>query len=67
MDANHISERVAVTRQEISVLKVINARHWVGQISSRSTAGATSWGSSRNCRTCWDFVPSHSCDLFHGA
>jgi hypothetical protein len=29
MDANHISERLASMRQEISDLKVINARYWV--------------------------------------
>jgi len=29
MDANHISERLASVRQEISDLKVINARYWV--------------------------------------
>jgi len=29
MDANHISERLASMRQEMSDLKVINARYWV--------------------------------------
>ena len=29
MDANHISERLASTRLEISDLRVINARYWV--------------------------------------
>jgi hypothetical protein len=29
MDANHISERLASMRQEISELRVTNARYWV--------------------------------------
>jgi hypothetical protein len=29
MDANHISERLARMRQEMSDLRVINARYWV--------------------------------------
>jgi hypothetical protein len=29
MDANHISERLAIMRLEISDLRVINARYWV--------------------------------------
>jgi hypothetical protein len=29
MDANHISERLATMRQEMSDLRVINARYWV--------------------------------------
>ena len=29
MDANHISERLASTRQTISDIRVINARYWV--------------------------------------
>jgi len=29
MDANHILERLAIMRQEISDLTVINARYWV--------------------------------------
>ena len=29
MDANHISERLASMRQEMSDLRVINARYWV--------------------------------------
>ena len=29
MDANHISERLVSMRQEISDLRVINARYWV--------------------------------------
>jgi len=28
-DANHISERLASLRQEISDLRVINARYWI--------------------------------------
>ena len=29
MDANHISERLARMRQEMSDLRVINARYWI--------------------------------------
>ena len=57
MDANHISERLASMRLEISDLRVINARYWVKSQhtaldkSAHALRKDASWGSSKSCRT----------------